>query len=62
MDQDEQRALGVSMAEQLQAAETAAVIRDKTKCMADILATALAEKGLDVLVSGILQGPAAMGR
>jgi hypothetical protein len=57
VDQDEQRALGVFVAEQLQAAETAVVIRDKTKCMADILATALGEKGLDVLVSGILQGP-----
>lgn len=57
MDQDEQRALGVSVAERVQAAKTAAVIRDKSKCMADILATALAEKGLDVLVSGILQGP-----
>lgn len=57
MDQDEQRSLGVEMAESVNAVKTAEAIRDKRNCFADILNIALAEKGLDAVVSAFLQGP-----
>jgi hypothetical protein len=57
MDQDEQRALGVQIAKQQGADATAQSIADKRQCFADILSAAVAEKGLDVVVTGLLQGP-----
>jgi len=57
MDQDEQRALGVEIAQQQGAVATVQSIADKRQCFADILAAAVAENGLDAVVSGVLQGP-----
>lgn len=57
MDQGQQRSLGIEIAERAQAGKTAGVIKANKNCFEDILKTALAEIGLDAVVSGILQGP-----
>ena len=57
VEQDEQRSLGVQIAQRRNAGKSADAIKNREKCFEDILKTALAENGLEVFVAGVLEGP-----
>jgi len=57
MNYEEQRRLGAKLAEAAKLPKTHAAIKNDKICFEDILKTAMAEGGLDTLVSNVLSGP-----
>jgi hypothetical protein len=58
MNFDEQRKLALKLASKYEAPETLALVKDANSCYSDIFKTAVAEIGMDSVVSEVLQGPA----
>ncbi len=58
MSMEQERAIGLELAKAAGAEQTLAAIKNDKFCYEAIFKTALQEKGLDALVSNILQGPA----